>query len=118
MFIGIQQCIKLLSIKLILIPTKNHNIVDIGFYGDDDRAKSTCEILGIKIGVTYFIFDTEVFNIDAGSNFLQTITSLIPSISSRRLCEAIHFNGSVSSYFQISRLLSLGITNKAFSISL
>jgi hypothetical protein len=83
-----------------------------------NRVKSACEILEIATLVARFAFDTGSFLNDSGPNSLQATTQSTSSLSSGRFSQAITFNGSNSSYFQMSGFTALGISNKAFSISL
>jgi hypothetical protein len=82
-----------------------------------NRVKSACEVLEIATLVAYFTFDTGLFLIDSGPNSLTATTQSTTSISSGRYSQAITFNGSSSSYFQISDFTGLGISNHSFSIS-
>ena len=83
-----------------------------------NRAKSACEVLEVATLVGLFTFDTGSFLIDSGPNSLAAATRSTSSISSGRYAQAIAFNGSNSSYYQISGFLSLGVSSKPFSISL
>ena len=82
------------------------------------RVKSSCEILEIATLVARFSFDSGSFLNDSGPNALQAITQATSLVSTGRFSQAINFNGSLSSYFQVSGLTTLGIPNKSFSISL
>jgi hypothetical protein len=83
-----------------------------------NRVKSSCEILETATLVAYFTFDNGLFLSDSGPNSLKANTqSTLPS-STGRFSQAITFNGSPSSYFQIKGFTALGINNGAFSISL
>jgi hypothetical protein len=83
-----------------------------------NRAKPACEVLEVATLVAHFTFDTGLFLTDSGPNSLQATTQSTSSISSGRYSQAIHFNGSNSSYYQISDFNGLGMTNQSFSISL
>jgi hypothetical protein len=83
-----------------------------------NRVKSACEVLEIATLVAHFTFDIGLFLIDSGPNSLQATTQSTTSISSGRFSQAITFNGSSSSYYQISDFTALGISNQPFSISL
>ena len=83
-----------------------------------NRVKSSCEILEIATLVAHFTFDNGLFLINSGPNSLLATTALTSSVSSGRFSESISFNGSQFSYFQSSGFTALGISNKAFSISL
>ena len=82
-----------------------------------DRAKSSYEILEIATLVACFSFDNESFLIDTGPNSLQATAQMTSSISSGRFCQAIAFNGSNSSYFQMSGFTALRTSNRPFSVS-
>ena len=82
------------------------------------RAKPECEILEIATLVAHFTFNAGLFLIDSGPNSLQATTQSTSSISSGRYLQAITFNGSNSSYYQMSSFTSLGTVNKPFSFSL
>lgn len=81
-------------------------------------SKSSCEILDIATLVAYFTFDTALFLVDSGPNALQATTSSTSSLANGRIAQAITFNGSSSSYYQVNGFTALGITNRPFSISL
>ncbi len=83
-----------------------------------NRVKSACEVLEIATLVAHFTFDTGSFLADSGPNSLTATTQSTSSVSSGRYSQAIHFNGSTSSYYQISDITAMGISNQAFSISL
>jgi hypothetical protein len=83
-----------------------------------NRVKSTCEILDIATLVAHFTFDTGSFLNDSGPNSLQATTQSTSSVSSGRFSQAITFNGSSSSYFQIGDFTEFGTPNEPFSISL
>ncbi|CAF3783871.1 unnamed protein product, partial [Rotaria sordida] len=82
------------------------------------RDKSACKILEEATLVAYFSFNSGVELIDSGPNSLSVVRQSVSFVSTGHFFQAISFNGSTSSYFQISDLTSLGITNRAFSISL
>ncbi len=81
------------------------------------RAKSACEILEEATLSAYFRFDSATFLSDSGPNSLSTVGQSISLVSTRHSLQAISFSGSTSSYFQVSDVTSLGITNRPFSIS-
>jgi hypothetical protein len=84
-----------------------------------NRVKSSCEILEIATLVAHFTFDNGSFLLDSGPNSLPAATTQsTSSVSSGRFSQAVHFNGSNSTYFQMYGFYSLGIINKPFSISL
>jgi hypothetical protein len=83
-----------------------------------NRVKSASEVLETATLVAYFTFDTGLFLIDSGPNSLRATTQSTTSISSGRYSQAITFNGSNSSYYQISDFTALGTSNKPISISL
>ena len=56
--------------------------------------------------------------VDSGPNSLTATTQSTSTTSSGHFAQALSFSGSSSSYFQISDLTSLGISNRPFSISL
>ncbi|CAF1020916.1 unnamed protein product [Rotaria sordida] len=82
------------------------------------RVKSECEILEEATLSTYFTFNSGISFNDSGPNSLSAIGSSVSFVSTGHSLEAISFSGSTSSYFQISGVTSLGITNRPFSISL
>ncbi len=82
-----------------------------------NRVKSACEVLEIATLVAHFTFDTGSFLTDSGPNSLTATTQSTSSVSSGRYSQAIHFNGSTSSYYQMSDITALGISNQPFSIS-
>lgn len=81
------------------------------------RAKSDCEILDIATLVAHFTFDTGLFSLDSGPNFLQATTQSTYSLSTGRYLQAVRFDGTTNSYFQVDNLVALGTSNKSFSIS-
>ncbi|CAF0965701.1 unnamed protein product [Rotaria sp. Silwood1] len=83
-----------------------------------ERAKSSCEVLEEAILSAYFTFNSGISFNDSGPNSLSAIGSSVSFVSTGHALEAISFSGSTSSYFQISGVTSLGITNRPFSISL
>ncbi len=83
-----------------------------------NRVKSACEVLEIATLVAHFTFDTGSFLNDSSPNSLTATTQSTSSISSGRYSQAITFNGSNSSYYQISGFTALRISAKSFSISL
>ncbi|CAF3752931.1 unnamed protein product [Rotaria sp. Silwood1] len=82
------------------------------------REKSACEILEEATLVAYFSFNSRVELIDSGPNSLSVVRQSVSFVSNGHSFQAISFNGSTYSYFQISDLTSLGISNRPFSISL
>ena len=80
--------------------------------------RSSCEISDIATLVAYFTFDTALFLLDSGPNALQATTSSTSSLVNGRISQAITFNGSSSSYYQVGGFTALGITNRPLSISL
>ena len=82
-----------------------------------NRVKPCCEILDDATLATYYNFDTNPTIIDSGPNSLSSLSYNVSYTASSHLSDAISFNGNTS-YIQISYLMGLGITNKAFSISL
>jgi len=81
------------------------------------RAKTSCEILEDATLAAYFTFDSGLLLIDSGPNSLQATTQSTSTISSGHFAQALTFSGSSSSYFQMSDLTTLGISNRSFSIS-
>ncbi|CAF3660028.1 unnamed protein product [Rotaria sp. Silwood1] len=82
------------------------------------REKSACEILEEATLVASFSFNSGVELIDSGPNSLSVVRQSVSFVSNGHSFQAISFNGSTYSYFQISDLTSLGISNRPFSISL
>ncbi len=82
------------------------------------REKSSCEILEEATLAAYFTFNSGISLTDSGSNSLTAIGSSITFVSTGHSLQAISFAGTTSSYFQISDVTGLGITNRPFSISL
>lgn len=68
--------------------------------------------------MAYFKFNNGSLLSDWGPNKMTAITQSTSLVSSGHSFEAITFNGSTSSYFQISGLTAIGVSNKAFSFSI
>jgi len=66
---------------------------------------------------TYFTFNTGLELIDSGPNNLPTRTQSTSTNPNGRFSQGRTFSNSLSSYFQISGLTALGISNQSFSIS-
>ncbi|CAF3498679.1 unnamed protein product [Rotaria sp. Silwood1] len=81
------------------------------------RAKPACEILDDATLATYYNFDNSPVLNDSGPNSLLSTSQYVSFTSSGHSSKAISFNNSTS-YLQIGGLTGLGISNKAFSISL
>lgn len=81
------------------------------------RAKSDCEILEDATLSAHFKFDSGAVLIDSGPNQLSATSQRITAVASGHFQDAIAFNGSSSSFFQIEGVTSMGLTNEAFSIS-
>lgn len=81
------------------------------------RVKSSCEILEEATLAAHFTFDSALFLTDSGPNSLPVVRQSVSLVSSGHLNQAISFNGSTPSYFQIASVTSLGIMNRPFSIS-
>ena len=112
------------SVTIGFIPTMDINNFISYYQGYVDqmsvsnRPKSPCEVLEIATLVAHFTFDTASFLIDSGPNFLQATTQSTSSTSSGRYSQGITFDGSNSSYYQMSSFTSLGTSNRPFSLSL
>ncbi|CAF0839620.1 unnamed protein product [Adineta steineri] len=111
-----------ITIGRIPLLTSIYNVTS--FQGNIDqmtvstRVKSSCEILDIATLVAHFTFDNGLFLNDSGPNYLQAITLGTSSFASGRFSQAIAFNGTQHSIFQVSGFTALGIANKPYSISL
>ncbi|CAF3914490.1 unnamed protein product [Rotaria sp. Silwood1] len=81
------------------------------------RDKSACEILEEASLAAYFTFDSGISFTDSGPNSLSAVGQSVSFTSNGHSLQAISFNGSTSSYFQISDVTGLGITNRPFTIS-
>jgi hypothetical protein len=81
------------------------------------RAKSACEILEEATLSAYFTFNSATFLSDSGPNSLSAVGHSNSLVSTGHSLQAISFSGSTSSYFQISDVTIIGITNRPFSIS-
>ncbi|CAF0826048.1 unnamed protein product [Adineta steineri] len=111
-----------ITIGRIPLLTSIYNVTS--FQGNIDqmtvstRVKSSCEILEIATLVAHFTFDNGLFLNDSGPNYLQAITLGTSSFASGRFSQAIAFNGTQHSMFQVSGFTALGTANKSYSISL
>ena len=78
---------------------------------------SSCEVLERATLVAYFKFDSASSYNDSGPNTLATTLSNTTIISGYRN-QAVSLMGISASYFQVSDLTALGISNQPFSITL
>jgi hypothetical protein len=83
-----------------------------------NQVKSSCEIYEDATLAACFTFDNGSPLVDSGANSLVGTTQSTSFVSSGHSLQAISFNGSTSSYFQVSSLTGLGTINKSFSLSL
>lgn len=83
-----------------------------------ERDKSSCEILEEATLSAYFSFNSGKELIDSGPNSLSAVAQSVSYVSTGHSLQAISFNGSSSSYYQISDVTSLGISDRPFSLSL
>jgi hypothetical protein len=81
------------------------------------RDKSACEILEEATLAAYFSLNSDVSFTDSGPNSLSAVGQSVSFVSTSHCFQAISYNGSTSSYFQISDVTGLSITNRPFSIS-
>jgi hypothetical protein len=81
------------------------------------REKSSCEIFEEASLLAYCQFDSATFLTDSGPNSLPVIAQSVSLVSTGHRNQAIFFDGTHSSYFQISDVTSIGIVNRSFSIA-
>lgn len=82
------------------------------------RDKSECEILEEATLAAYFSFNSAAQLIDQGPNSLPGVGQALTAVPAGRSLQAISFSRSTASYFQVSDLTGLGITNRPFTVSL
>lgn len=81
------------------------------------REKPNCEIFEEASLSAYCNFDSSTFFTDSGPNSLPVVGQSVSLVSTGHLNQAISFDGSNSSYVQISDVTSIGIVNRSFSIA-
>ena len=81
-------------------------------------ARSSCQILEDATFAACFMFDSGFELIDLGPNGLTSVTSSTSFVFPGHSQQAISLSGASTSYFQVSSLTGLGISNQSFSISL
>ena len=81
------------------------------------REKSSCEIFEEASLSAYCKFDSAAFLTDSGPNSLPVVGSSVSLVPTGHRNQAVSFDGSNSSYVQISDVTSIGIANRSFSIA-
>lgn len=83
-----------------------------------NRAKAPCEVFNDATLSVHFEFDGVSLLTDSGPNGLSATSQNVSSFTPGQYQNALLLTGSARSYFQIIGVTSIGITDRAFSISL